>query len=354
MAGILVVVDSQINRQIWEKNLRSSLGDQYESHDVRYIESRIDTPSSLQWSTIPWKGIREARGDPEQLKCELGDAEILVVHMAPVTADVMDVGRSLKLICVARGGPVNIDVTAATERGITVCRTIGRNAPPVADHTLGLLLTEMRQISRANASVKDGRYFKVKDLRRSWRKPVLEMEDKTLGIIGLGQVGRQVAKRAKGFDLTVIAYDPYVDKVEMSRYGVEKVDMEYLLKKSDFISVHARETPETFHMLGKEEFAMMKPDCYFINTARGSIVDEPALVKTLRDKRIAGAAIDVFEEEPLKPGNPLTKLENVTITPHMAGRSEKIPVRSAKLVAATVAKYLRGENMSLEEITPSE
>ncbi len=352
MTRILVVVDTQITREIWEDELRGSLGGLYGSQDVRYIESSIDTPTSIQWSTKPCKGVREARGDPEQLKGELGDTEILVVHMAPVTADVMRLGKSLRLICCARGGPVNVDVRAAAEQGITVCRTVGRNAPPVADHTIGLLLTEMRHISRANGAVKDGSLFKIKDSRGSRREALLEMEDKTLGIIGLGQVGRQVAKRAKGFDLKVIAYDPYVDKAEMARYGTVKVDLEYLLKESDFVSVHARETPETFHMLGEKEFAMMKPTCYFVNTARGSIIDEVALAKTLKNKHIAGAAIDVFEEEPLRSDNPLTKLENVTITPHMAGRSEKIPVRSAKLVAATVAKYLRGEKIPSEEVVP--
>jgi D-3-phosphoglycerate dehydrogenase len=350
MAKILVVTDPRLNKEIWEENMKNALGTLYEKQEIRYVESLVDTPTSIPWSTSTWNGIREARGDPEQLKNEIDDVEILVVHMAPVTADVMDAGKNLKIICAARGGPVNVDAKAAASRGIPVTRTVGRNAPPVADHTIGLLLAEIRNISKADSSVKDGNYFKDRNIRKSWHDPVLEMEEKTLGIVGFGQVGRQVALRSRGFGLKVIAYDPYVDKTTMKKYDVAKVDLEYLLEHSDFISIHARETQETFHMIGEKEFNKMKPSCYFINTARGSIVDEASLVKTLTDKRIAGAAIDVFEDEPLKSDNPLLKLENVTITPHTAGRSDKVYLRSVRLVTGTVARYLKGEQIPSEEL----
>jgi D-3-phosphoglycerate dehydrogenase len=267
-----------------------------------------------------------------------------------VTSGVLDAGKKLKIICCARGGPVNIDVPAATKRGITVTRTVGRNAQPVADHTIGLLLSEVRHIARSHNSLKNGSWFSEKNLRQKWRYPVQEMEGKTLGLVGFGQVAREVTKRAKGFSLNIIAFDPYVDMNVMKNFGVKKVDLDQLLRDSDFVSVHAREAPDTFHLLGDKQFSMMKSSGYVINTSRGSIIDEKALVKALKEKVIAGAAIDVFEDEPLKKDNPLLKLTNATITPHMAGGSDITHIRSARLVAGTLNKYLKGETLEPVEI----
>lgn len=302
----------------------------------------------MKFTTEIYQGVREARGNPDQIKNEVHDAEILIVQIAPITADVIDSAKNLKVIFCSRGGPVNIDVKAAEKRGIIVTHSLGRLAQPVSDHTIGLLLAEVRNIARAHAAVKDGRYFK--DMLRTWARPILEMEGRTLGLVGFGQVAREVAKRAKGFDLKLIAFDPYVSKKEMEKIGVVKVDLETLLRESDFVSVHARESPETFHMLGEKEFAIMKPTAILINTARGSIIDEEALVKALKNKVISGAALDVVEKEPLKPDNPLLSLDNLTITPHTAGGSDKAQVRSVRLVAVTVERYLKDKTIRPEEI----
>jgi len=350
MKKILVLTDAYLTRQLWEKGLRDALGNLYDSQEFRYLELRMDSPSSMKWSTEPVKGVREAAGDLEQVEREVGNAEILVVHFAPITADVMDADKNLRLISSARGGPVNVDVEAATKRGIIVTATIGRLAPPVADHTIGLLLAEVRHIARDHAAVMDGSYFASQDPRRTRRIPVQEMEGKTIGIIGFGQVGREVAKRARGFDLTVLAFDPYVDDATASKYDAVKVDLETLLKKSDFISINARESPETYHLLGKKQFTMMKPTAYVVNTSRGSIIDEKALVEALQNNQIAGAGIDVFEEEPLKKDNPLLRLKNVTITPHTAGGSDKSTLRSVGLAAGTVARYIKGEKFLPGEV----
>lgn len=349
MKKILVLTDSYLTQEQWEKGLRDVLGDLYDQQQVRYVEPSIDTATSMKWSTEPIQEVREAMGDLEQIKGEIGDAEILVIHFAPITSDVLDADKNLKLISSARGGPINVDIEAATQRGIIVTRTIGRLAPPVADHTMGILLAEVRHIARDHAAVMDGSFFGMPDPRRNRRIPVQEMEGKTLGIVGFGQVGREIAKRAKGFDLKVSAFDPYVDEAEMSRFGAKKSDLETLLKESDFVSVNARESPETFHLLGEKEFTMMKPNAYIVNTSRGSIIDEPALVKALQNNLIAGAAIDVFEDEPIKPENPLFKLDNVTITPHTAGGSDKSLLRSTLLASGSVLKYLKGE-----EFTPGQ
>jgi len=355
MSNIVVLYDTMLTQKLWEVALRESLGDLYDKQSVEYVELKVDTPSSIQWSTETVDGVREARGDPEHIKSVVGDAEILMIHFAPVTADVMDAARNLKIISSARGGPVNVDPEAATQRGIIVTHTIGRLAQPVADHTMGLLLAEVRHIARDHAKVMDGSYFEdPQDLRRSRRYPVREMEGKTLGIVGFGAVGRELAKRARGFNLNVLAFDPYVEEEEMVKQGVQKADLETLLKSSDFVSINARESPQTYHMISREEFKMMKSTSYIVNTSRGSIIDEQALVEALRENMIAGAGIDVFEDEPLKQDNPLLKLGNVTITPHTAGGSDMSRVRSVKLTCNTVAMYLKGEGVIPAEVVNRE
>ena len=350
MKKILVITDSYLTRQLWEKGLRDALGNLYGSQEFRYTELRTDAPGSMKWSTEPVKGVREATGDPGQIEKEIEDAEILVIHFAPITADVMDADKNLRLISSARGGPVNVDVEAATKRGIIVTGTIGRLAPPVADHTIGLLLAEVRHIARDHAAVMNGSFFSGQFLGRTRRIPVQEMEDKTIGIVGFGQVGREVAKRARGFDMKVLAFDPYIDEATAAKHGAAKVDLDTLVRESDFVSINARESPETFHLLGEKQFAMMKRTAYVVNTSRGSIIDEKALVKALQNNLIAGAGIDVFEEEPLKKDNPLLKLKNVTITPHTAGGSDRSSLRSIALTAGTVARYLKGEKFVPGEV----
>ncbi len=355
MAKILVICDQRLNRERWEAGLRESLGNLYDSQDIRYVDLKQDTPTSVVWSTTPTNGIREARGDPEQIKKDLKDAEILVIHFAPITGDVMDAGKDLKIISSARGGPVNVDPEAATERGIIVTHTIGRLAQPVADHSMALLLAEVRHIARDYARVMDGTHFKDPEARRRSRRfPVREMEGKTLRIVGFGAVGRQVAKRARGFDLNILAFDPYIDETEMEKYGAKKASLENLLKESDFVSINARESPETYHLINEEKFRMMKPTAYIVNTSRGSIIDEKALVKALKENVIAGAGIDVFEDEPLKSDNPLLELENVTITPHTAGGSDKSLSRSIGYTCETVANYVRGEGVRSAEVVNKE
>jgi len=350
MKKILVITDSYLTKNLWEKGLRDALGNLYDSQEIRYLELRIDTPGSMKFSTEPVKGVREAMGDLEQVESEIGDAEILVIQFAPITADVMDADKNLKLISSARGGPVNVDAETATKRGIVVTGTVGRLAPPVADHTMGLLLAEVRHIARDHAAVMSGSFFSNPDPRRGRRIPVEEMEEKTIGIAGFGQVGREVAKRAKGFGMKILAFDPYIDEATATKYGAVKVDLDTLVKESDFISINARESPETFHLLGEKQFAMMKQTAYVVNTSRGSIIDEKALVKALQNNQIAGAGIDVFEEEPLKKDNPLLKLSNVTITPHTAGGSDRSNLRSIALTSGTVARYVKGEKYIIAEV----
>jgi len=284
--------------------------------------------------------LREFVGDPRKLAELVQDIDVLLVHLAPVTKEVLTRGKRLKVIGCARGEPVNIDIEAATMLGIPVIATPGRNAEAVADYTLGLILAHTRNIARAHALLKRGIWT---DEFYDYKFCGYELSGKTLGIIGLGKIGTKVARRAKAFGMKVIAYDPYVDEERMKSHGVKKVDMETLLKESDIVSIHARLTPETKHMIGEKELKLMKPTAILVNTARGSIVDEEALTRALKQGWIAGAALDVFEVEPLPPNHPLLGLNNVTLTPHIAGASKETVRRAANMLAEDAARILLGE-----------
>ncbi len=353
MAKIVVLYDSWSKadaQQIWEGMLRDSLGPDYAKHDIVYVENRA---GAFKWSTEVKENVKEAFGDPEYIEEKIKGAEVVLSGFAPMTASIMDSDPSLKAIGIARGWPVNVDAAAATARGIMLIGTVGRNAISVADHTMGLILSESRHIARHSMALKTGTYFT--DVEKLGRKYLggyafQELEGKTLGLIGFGEVGRRVSRRAHAFDMKVQVFDPYITAEALMKDDCVKTELEPLLKTSDFISIHAKLTPETTHMINKERLAMMKPSAVLINSARGEIIDEKALYVALKEKRIAGAALDVFEEDPVKPDNPLLKLDNVTVTPHTAGRSPEVERRGYQQVADATAKYLRGEEIRRSQI----
>ena len=354
MAKIVVLYDSWSKvdaKSIWEEMLRDSLDLDYPKHDIVYLENRAGT---FKWSTEVIENVKEAYGDPEFIKESIKGAEIVLSGFAPMTASVMDADPALKMIGIARGGPVNVDAVAATARKIMLIGTVGRNAISVADQTMGFILSESRHIARHNMALKTGIYFA--DAEKMGRKYLgqyafQELEGKTLGLIGFGEVGRRVLRRAHAFDMNVQVFDPYINAEALAKDGCAKVELEPLLRTSDFISIHAKLTPETTHMINAERIAMMKKSATIINSARGEIIDEKALYDALKEKRIAGAALDVFEEDPVKPDNPLLKLDNVTVTPHTAGRSPEVEMRGYQQVAEATAKYLHGEEIRRAQIS---
>jgi D-3-phosphoglycerate dehydrogenase len=287
------------------------------------------------------KGIKEAYGDEELIINAVKDVEILIVHNAPVTSDVIAAGEKLKVIGVTRGGPVNVDLEAATKRKIPVINAVGRNSDNVADYTVGLIIALVRNIVKGHVSLINGMWdWKL----REYENAGFELHGKTLGIIGFGQIGKRVALRMrKGFDMNILVYDPYVDENEIELFGGKKVDLETLLRNSDIITIHARLTPETTGLIGEKEIALMKKPVYLINTARSAIVDQKALYKALKERKITGAALDVFDEEPLSPDSPLLKLDNVIVTPHIAWISKEMPVRATKKVVEDIIRFLKGE-----------
>ena len=287
------------------------------------------------------KGLREAFGDEGPIIDAIRDADILITNVAPITADVINAGKNLRIIGVTRGGPTNIDLKAATNRGIPVVNAPGRNSDNVADYTIGLIIALSRNIVKGHISLSQGAWdWKLSESQDT----CYELPRKTLGIIGFGQIGKRVTIRARnGFNMNVLVFDPYVDKNEVEMLGGKVVDLVTLLKKSDIVTLHARLSAETTGLIGKEEIGLMKKTAYLINTARSEIVDEGALYEALKGRRIAGAAIDVFEKEPVDPQNPLLGLDNIVVTPHIAWISREMSERAIRTVLKDVIRLLEGK-----------
>lgn len=267
------------------------------------------------------------------------DTEILVIYSTPVTPKVIDAGKRLKLIVSARGGPVNVDIDAANKAGVLVSHAPGHNAEAVADHSVALMLALVRQVVIGTNIVKGGFW---KQGQKLGIRNIYEMKGKTLGIIGFGNVGSRIPQRTKGFGMNILVCDPYVDEKIIKKTGAEKVDFETLLRESDFITSHVRLSKEVYHMFGEKEFNLIKPTAYFVNTSRGPVVEQTALYNALRDNKIAGAGIDVFEEEPIGPDDPLLTLPNVILTPHLAASGTDFE-RACKMAAEEVNRFVRGE-----------
>ncbi|MEU8824594.1 2-hydroxyacid dehydrogenase [Streptomyces sp. NPDC048636] len=270
---------------------------------------------------------------PGEIVEALGDTEVLVVHFAPVSAELLRSAPKLRAVCVARTGLENVDVAAATGRGVAVVPVHGRNASAVAELALGLMLAEARDIARADASVKAGGW------RKDFGGPGDEVGGSTVGMVGMGHVGRELADRLRGFDVRVLVHDPYVPDAVLERHGAERAtDLDTVFRESDAVHVFARLTPETERFIGRRQFALMKPTAYFFNTARSRLVDTDALYEVLVAGRIAGAGLDVHDEEPLPATSPWRTLDNVTLTTHYGGDTVTTNVRSARLVAEVIAE----------------
>jgi len=276
---------------------------------------------------------------PEDLKEVINDYDALIVRSASkVTKDVVDGAKKLKVIGRAGVGLDNVDLTAATERGIVVMNAPAGNTISTCEHTMSMLLALARNIPQANTSTKKGEWKRSKFMGH-------ELYKKTLGIVGLGRIGREVARRAASFGMKIKGCDPYLAKEVAEELGIEVVEFNELLKGSDFITVHVPLTDDTNHMISDKEFAMMKKGCRVINCARGGIIDEQALVKAVKEEKIAGAALDVFEDEPPDANSELLKLDNVIVSCHLGASTEEAQVNVAIEIAECVADFLLGKGI---------
>ena len=246
--------------------------------------------------------------EDELVECAAG-VDAMIVGVEKITDRVITGGKNLKVVAKHGAGVDNIDMAAATQRGIVVTSAPGANSEAVADLTIGFFLALARQIPAADRAVKAGQWPRVVGT---------QFNNKTLGIIGVGQIGKKVAQRASGFDMNILVYDVVLDEAFAEMFNVQYLALEEVLAKADFISIHVPLTPATRNLIGPKEFKLMKKDAILVNIARGGVVDEEALFDALKEKKIQGAALDVFAQEPAK-GNQLLTLENMIATPHMGG-----------------------------------
>lgn len=267
------------------------------------------------------------------------NTEVLLVLFAPVSGDAMDVLPNLRLVGAARAGQENLDVAAATKRGVVVHNIMGRNAHAVSDFAIGLLLAEARNIARAHHSLKNGTW--QKKYSNSHFTP--EITGKTVGLIGFGYIGTLVAQKLSGFKPKLLVYDPFVSDETLRGFGAARASIEDVFKESDFISIHARLTDSTKGLVGEKYLSLMKPTAILINTARAGLIDEDALYDALKKKQIGGAALDVHSSEPLQKDSKWLKLDNVTLTPHIAGTTAEALTNSPYLLVHDINKLLGGK-----------
>jgi len=267
--------------------------------------------------------------------------EIIVVEADFITREVFEKATKLKFVGVCRADVVYVDVKAATERGVLVVNTPARNATAVAELTLGLMLALMRNIPRAHQMVSSGKWVDPAVAYFSMRGA--ELGGKTVGIVGFGAIGRQVAKRVSAFDATVLAYDPFVEPDKIKEAGAKPVELDKLMKESDIITLHCSTAPEAMGLISAQRIAMMKPTAYLINAASAFVIDNEAIIKALQDRRIAGAAFDVFETWPVRPDSPLLKMDNVVLTPHIGGATDETIVRYSQMMADDIERFTKGE-----------
>ncbi|MFV2039235.1 MAG: phosphoglycerate dehydrogenase, partial [Acidimicrobiales bacterium] len=271
-----------------------------------------------------------------QLLNAVRGAHALIIRSAThVSADVLAAGVGLVVVGRAGVGLDNVDVEAATRHGVVVANAPQSNSISAAEHTMALLLAQARNVPQAHAALIQGRWE-----RSAWTG--VELADKTLGIVGLGRIGKLVAERAIAFGMRLVAYDPFVASERAQRLSVELLELDELVSQSDFITMHASKTPETIGMIDAEQLSHAKPDLRIINVSRGGLVDEAALAESIRSGRIAGAGIDVFAEEPCT-GSPLFDLPGVVVTPHLGAGTREAQDKAGLTIAEQVALALNGE-----------
>ncbi|MBO0588564.1 C-terminal binding protein [Sporosarcina sp. E16_8] len=272
----------------------------------------------------------------EDVIAECKDADALISQYAPISRRVIESLEKCKVIARYGVGFNTIDIDAATEMGIMVGNVTDYCLDEVSDHTIALLLSSARKITKLNNAVKSGTWdFNV-------GIPIFRLRGRTLGLVGFGNIPQMVAKKAQAFGLTVIAYDPFVSEVIAHEMDVKLVTLEELCKQSDYVSIHVPLNKHTEGMISYDQFNKMKKEAFIINTSRGPIIDEKALINALVEEKIAGAGLDVLEVEPIDPNNPLLKMDNVIITPHGAFYSDEAEAELKRKTAQNVADVLSG------------
>jgi D-3-phosphoglycerate dehydrogenase / 2-oxoglutarate reductase len=300
-----------------------------------------DEPMEHGYAAAGMAGLKEYFGAADDVVDFVGDAEILLTHLAPLSRGMLMRLPRLKLVAVSRGGPVNIDMAAARDQGVLVVNTPGRNSTAVAEFTLGAMLAETRKIRVGHEALRAG----------DWRGDLYradvtgrELSEMTVGVIGYGNIGTKVVRLLRAFGARVLVHDPYVQLApEDAAAGVQLVPFDRLLADSDVVTMHARVTSETTQMMNADAFAKMKPDALFINTARGPLCNYDDLHTALVTGQIGSAMMETFAVEPVPADWPLLQLPNITLTPHIAGASVRTVTFAAEQAAEEVRRFIAGE-----------
>ena len=305
----------------------------------------------------------------EKLMEKTKDADIIVTTFDDITKNVIENAKNLKLIACTRSTPVNIDVEAAKKRNIPVIYTPGRNSDSTAELTIALMLSIARKIPMAYKALKEGKFTgnssQEKKTKEGLRDDVIwgvdenspyvvfkgnQLKNKKLGIIGYGSIGKRVGRIARAIGMELLIYDPYQGEIDIEEVGITKMEtIDDIMKNSDFITCHLKVTPQTKKIINKEKIGLMKKTAYFINTSRAAVIDEQAMIEALREKKIAGAAFDVFENEPIPIDHPyINELDNVVITPHIAGAASEVLDNHTKQIVADIKRFIKNEPILYE------
>lgn len=337
---IAIIGDRFMLPEMFEREIEDLNG---KEHDIRCMANDWpDEPVEHGYAAEGMDGLKEYIGNADEISEFIDDAEILVTHLAPLTRAMMGKLSTLKLVAVARGGPVNIDTKAAKDHDITVVNAPGRNASAVAEFTIGAILSESRLIRVGHESLRKGEWRG--DLYRADRAG-RELREMTVGLVGYGEIGTRLTSMLIAFGTRILINDPYINITsEHQAAGVEQVSLDTLLRESDVVSLHARVTDETKHLINADSLAKMRKDSLLINTARGPLVDYTALTEALKAGCPAAAMLETFDVEPPPADMELLSLPNVTLTPHIAGASVYTATKAARMVAEEVRRYINNES----------
>jgi len=332
---ILVVGDSFCPAEAFRPAFERLSG----AHEVTFVDV-IDEPGWRPSSASELR-LKEYQGSPAQVVEALDGHDVLVVQGAAVTDAALDADPALRLICCARGGPVNIDVSAATERGIPVVTTPGKNAVAVAELAIAFIVMLARRLPEILRYVEAGGEFGHDNYEgRNWFGR--DLAGHTLGLVGFGQIGRHVASRARAMDMEVLVFDPFVDPSVVAERGCEAVDLDSLLQRSDYVSLHARATADNRGLIGAPQVARMKPGACLVNTARDVLLDETAVADGLASGHLAGAAFDVVSPSPATGRHPLLAFPNVVIATHIGGATHDTLHHGGEMAVAEIERLLAG------------
>lgn len=303
------------------------LTERIHSDAVSYLQEHFEVVQGT--STDPADVIRQAKG-----------CAAILIRSAKITAEVMDAIPTLRVVAKHGMGVDNIDVDHATEKGILVVNAPFSNLNAVAEHIVMLLLSLSKRTVRMDKLTRQGEFAKRNEYK------TMELKGATVGIVGMGKISRLVVKKLAGFEMKILASDPFVTQEDMAGFPVTMVPPEEVYRRSDVVIVHTSLFPSTYHLVGAEQFRMMKKTAYIINAARGPVIDEAAMIAALRDGEIAGAGLDVFEQEPPEKENPLFAMDNVILSPHNAALSEGALRAMAMDSARGITEYLTGKTVT--------